>query len=112
MHRLAGVLVVIGLANCQHNSQDAEQSVRSWIATARLAGHAWCSRDLSSAYLRETLTEVRDQLGDAVGEADRHGRGDLAVRASHAVEVVADLDRAAADDDRGAGCAALVSARW
>ena len=112
MKRLAGALLVIGLANCQHNSQDQERSVRSWIATARFAGHAWCSRDLSSAYLRETLAEVRDQLGDAMGEADTLGRGELAVRARHAVQVIDVLDRAAAQGDRGLGCETLISARW
>jgi hypothetical protein len=112
MRWLTGALIVIGLANCQRSTEEQERTLRSWIATARFAGHAWCSRDLSSAYLRETLAEVRDQLGDAMGEADVHDRGELAVRARHAVSVIDVLDRAAAQGDRGLGCETLISARW
>ena len=112
MRRFACFVIALGLFNCRRSSEDQEHALRSWIATARLAGHAWCSRDLSSAYLHETLAEVRDQLGDQVGEADRHGRGDLAERARHATRVIDALDHAASREDLGAGCATLVSARW
>ena len=104
MHRLALFLIVLGLACCRQSSEDPARSLRAWISTGRLVGHAWCAHELPIATLHESLAEVRDQLTRSIDEADRLGRGELSRRARDAAGAIDRIDRADASS-----CTALAS---
>jgi len=104
MRRLALFLIALSLACCRQTSEDPARSLRAWISTGRLVGHAWCAHELPITTLHESLAEVREQLSHAIDEADRLGRGELSRRARHAAGAIEQIDRA--DES---SCTALAS---